>query len=235
MTNHTITQQSTEKAPAFEPVTITYPIKSGGSLTSTCPAWCTTDHSDDVASGLTHPGDLFHQGDAVGLDYAIDGCEESVLAARIAQWPLSQEDSKPYVELVPEGRTGVGLICTSRLELDDEIRRVRAHLHALLEMGDQLAEAQADDHARHITDGHTAWMTLNRTALQSMPIAYLIRVFGITVVESEDVGRRAVAALYGEPGEMELRVKPDVSQYLREDQARRLLLDWYEARLGGAE
>ncbi|MCT9078818.1 DUF6907 domain-containing protein [Streptomyces fulvoviolaceus] len=217
-----------------EPRTITYPLDSGGSVTSTCPAWCTYDHTDDVASGLTEPSDLFHQGDAVSLGFTAQGVEQSILDARIAQWPFSQDDKKPYVELVPEGRTAVGRILASRLELDDEIRRVRAHLRELLDLGDQLAEAQADDHARHFLHDDTAWMTFTRTDLQSLPIAYLLRVFGVTVVETEDIGRRAVAALYGEPGAMELRIKPDMSQYLREDQARRLLLDWYEARHGGA-
>jgi len=236
MSNETIANASTEQAPAAveEPRTITYPIKTGGSLTSTCPAWCTADHTQDVAAGLTEPGNLFHQGDAVSLSYEAQGVvEQRILEARIGQWPFSEYDRAPYVELVPESRTGVGLLLSSRLELDDEIRKVRAHLNALIELGDQLAQAQADDHNRHTHDCATAWQSLSRTDLQSLPIGYLLKVFGVTVVETEDTGRKAVAALYGEPGAMELRIKPEMSQYMREDQARGQLLTWFDARQGG--
>jgi hypothetical protein len=230
----TVQTTPTERAPAVEPRTITYPLDGGGSLTSTCPAWCTYDHTDDVADSLTEPSDLYHQGDAVSLDFTAQGVEQSILGARVAQWPFAQNDNKPYVELVPEGGTGVGRILTSRLELDEEIRRVRGHLRELLELGDRLAEAQADDHARHVLDAGTAWQTFTRTDLQSMPIAYLLKAFGVTVVETEDTGRKAVVALYGKPGAMELRVMPDVPQHLREDETRRQLVAWSEAHYGGA-
>ncbi|AZQ35920.1 hypothetical protein EJ357_22575 [Streptomyces cyaneochromogenes] len=234
-TVQTARESSTEKTPALEPRTITYPVKTGGSLTTPCPAWCTSDHSDDVARGI-HPADLLHQGEPVRLDYNADGIPVSVLQARLGQWPFSgdPEESVPYVEITPEVGTGASVYCHNRLELDDEIRKVRAHLQALIDLGDQLAEAQAVDHSRHVTDGGTAWSSLGRTDVQSLPIAYLLKVYGVKVVETEDTGRKAVAALYGEPGAMELRVKPDMSQYMREDQARRLLLDWYEAHIGGA-
>ncbi|WP_328845438.1 DUF6907 domain-containing protein [Streptomyces sp. NBC_00258] len=224
----------TSQTPAAPDRTITYPLKAGGSFTTTCPKFCDDDHTDDVVGGLTTPGDLLHQGEAVSLDFATQGAEQSILVARISQWPLSQEDGKPYIELVPEGRTGVGLILTNRIELDEEIRRVRAHLSALIELGDQFAEAQADDHERHVQADDTAWSTLSRTDLQSMPIAYLLKAFGVTVVETEDIGRKAVAALYGKPGAMELRIKPEMSQYMREDQARRLLIDRFDAKSGRA-
>lgn len=235
MTKTTMPPQS-EQAPATDPRTITYPLKTGGSLTTSCPAWCTTDHTDDVARGI-HPADLLHQGEAVSLDYNADGIAVSILQARLQQWPFSGDPSEaaPTVELTPEGGTATSVYCFNRLQLDDEIRRVRAHLHALIELGDQLAEAQADDHTRHAKDAATEWLALGRTDVQSLPIAYLIRVFGVTVVETEDTGRKAVAALYGEPGAMELRIKPEMSQFMREDQARRLLVDWMDSRRQGGD
>ncbi|WP_329340765.1 hypothetical protein OG252_33320 [Streptomyces sp. NBC_01352] len=219
---------------AVEPRTITYPIKSGGSLTSTCPAWCTTDHTDDVAVGLTAPGDLYHQGDVVSLGFTAQGVEQSVLEARIGQWPLTPDDDRPYVELVPEGRSGVGMILTSRLELDDEIRRVRAHLRALEELADQMGEAQAVDHARHTKADPEPWLTLTRTDLQSLPIAYLLKVFGVTVVESDEPMGRSRLVLGGTPGDMLLLINPDTPQHVREDATRTALLDWREDHFGGA-
>ncbi|MER6351270.1 hypothetical protein ABT186_05310 [Streptomyces sp. NPDC001634] len=232
MTNKTIAPQTTEQAPAVEPRTITYPLKTGGSLTSTCPPWCTYDHTDDVARGID-PDNLFHQGDKIAAEYSVDGVEMSILEARIAQWPFDPDDGTPHIELVPEGRTAVGVYCRNRIELDDEIRRVRAHLGALIELGGQLGEAQAADHARNHRGDLTPWLSLSRIDLQSLPIAYLLRAFGVTVVETEDIGCKAVSALYGDPGAMELRIKPDMSQYMREDRARHHLLDWYEAQIGG--
>ncbi|WP_371330061.1 hypothetical protein [Streptomyces sp. TP-A0356] len=59
-TINTASAQSSEQASAVEPRTITYPLKTGGSITATCPAWCTADHSDDVARGID-PAGLFHR------------------------------------------------------------------------------------------------------------------------------------------------------------------------------
>ncbi|MFJ9903906.1 DUF6907 domain-containing protein [Streptomyces sp. NPDC101152] len=218
--------------PAEESRTITYPLKTGGTLTHTCPDFCTYDHTDDVTQGINRT-DLMHQGDKAGLDYGIEGIEQSILQARIVSWPFDRDgDTAPYVELIPEGRTGVGRICDSPLVLDEEIRKVRGHLRALKEMADRLAEAQADDHARIHQSDEAPWASLTRTDLMSMPIAYLVRTFGVTVVETEDVGREAVAALYGEPGEMLLQVHPALPQQLREDETRKALLAWHGAQSG---
>lgn len=220
-----------------EPRTITYPIRTGGTLTTNCPTWCTTDHTDDVACGI-HPGDLVHQGDDVCLTFRTDAGEATVLQARIGQYPFSgdPDEAVPYVEFIPEGSTARSLYLYNRLELDDEIRRVRAHLRALIELGDHLAEAQAENHALHATgsDKSKTWLSFSRADLMSMPVAYLLQAFGVTVVETEDTGRPALVALYGEPGAMELRVKPDTPQHLREDLTRRALADWSDAQTAAA-
>ncbi|MGW1503780.1 DUF6907 domain-containing protein [Streptomyces mirabilis] len=208
---------------------VTYPLRTGGFLATECPTWCTTSHSDEIEKGIA-PVDLLHQGDAVKLEYGIDGLKQSVLEARIGQWPFDEDQPAPYVEFVPEGSTGVALYCYSRLELDEQIRRVRAHLDDLIRLGDRLAEAQAVDHAAQSRDSARPWELLDRFDLQSLPVAYLLKVFGVTVVEVEDTGRKALLALYGEPGAMEIRVYPDVPQQLREDETRRALLGWYDAK-----
>lgn len=234
MTKTTITErteQSVEQAPAVEPRTITYPLKSGGSLTSTCPDWCTYDHSDDVASGI-NPGDLFHQGDAVSLGYSVHGVDQTILQARIGAWPFDADGGKPYVELVPEARTGVGVMCTNPLELSEEIRKVRGHLRALEELADQLAAAQAADHAANTRGDLEPWDSLVRTDLLSMPIAYLLKVFGVTVREDAEIGDKVNVVLGGEPGDMLLLVHPGVPQHIREDETRTALLSWCEAKWG---
>jgi hypothetical protein len=227
--------ESTEQARTEEPRTITYPLQMGGTLTATCPSWCTADHTDDVACSI-HPGDLAHQGDDVYLTFRTDSGEATVLQARIGQYPFSgdPDEAAPYVELIPEGSTASSVYFHNRLQLDDEIRRVRAHLRLLVELGDRLAEAQAENYTRHAKNAETAWQALGRTDLLSLPIAYLLKVFGVTVVETEDTSRQGLVTLSGQPGAMELRVKPDVPQHLREDETRRRLLDWYEAWVGGA-
>lgn len=223
---------------AQEPVAVpdrmvTYPLRTGGFIATECPTWCTTDHSDDIERGIA-PVDLLHQGDAVKLEYGIDGLKQSLLEARIQQYPFDDDQPAPCVEFVPEGSTAVALYCYSRLELDEQIRQVRAHLNSLIELGNSLAEAQAVDHAAHSQDSPTPWLLLDRPDLQSLPIAYLLKVFGVTVVEVEDTGRKAVLALHGEPGAMEIRVYPDVPQQLREDQTRRALLAWYDTEFGAS-
>ncbi|MEU2859930.1 hypothetical protein ABZ672_16325 [Streptomyces mirabilis] len=212
---------------------VTYPLRKGGFLAAECPDWCTTDHSDDIEFGLTSPEDLQHMGDAINLGFGVDGGRDTILEARMVQWPFAPEgESAPYIDLVPEASTGEGMTCYSRLELDEQIRRVRSHLGNLIRLGDQLAEAQAVDHATRSQKSSVPWESLTRTDLLSLPIAYLLRAFGVTVVEVEDTGRKAVLALYGEPGAMELRVYPDVPQQLREDETRRALLAWYGAKHG---
>lgn len=74
-----------------------------------------------------------------------------------------------------------------------------------------------------------AWQSLTRDDIARGPIAALLKVFGVGVVEADVES----VALHGEPGSMELHVLPDVPQCLREDLARRALLAWFDARNGG--
>lgn len=214
--------------PADDRRTITYPIKSGGSLTHTCPTWCTTDHTDDVARGI-NPEDLLHQGDKIGLDYDVDGIEQGVLQARIIQWPFTfhyPEEAVPCVEFTPEGRTGVSRYLNNRQELEEEINRVRGHLRALEDLAGQLAEAQA----AHTSGTVNPRANVTRTDLLSMPIASLIRVFGVVVQETDEIGDKVTVVLGGEPGDMLLQVHPALPQQAREDETRAALLAWFDAR-----
>lgn len=222
----------TAEPPAVEPRTITYPVRSGGSLTSTCPAWCTYDHTDDVALGI-EPQNLYHHGDKIGLEYSADGLDLSILDARLVQWPFDSGDDAPYIEFIPEGSTAVSLPLSSPLAVSEEIRKVRGQLRALEELADKLAQAQADYHQQRTGRATEPWGSLSRTDLQSMPIAYLLKVFGVTVVESDEPMGAAGVVLGGKPGDMLLIVRPDLPQHVREDETRSALLADFEDRLGG--
>lgn len=220
----------------IEDRTVTYPLKSGGFLTAECPDWCAEDHTFDIERGLAGPADLKHEGAPIALGFDdVDGERETILKACLVQWPFDPDgDTKPHIDLSPEASSGESLIVRSRVELEGEIRRVRDHLDRLIRLGDRLAQAQADDHAERAAAQGTGkpWASLSRDDLKSMPLAYLLKAFGVRVVETEEIGRKAVLALYGEPGAMELRMLPDLSQYLREDQTRRALLAWHDAQSG---
>ncbi|GAB3169886.1 DUF6907 domain-containing protein [Streptomyces incanus] len=233
-TVQTIPAAFIEPKPAVvEDRTVTYPLRSGGFLAVDCPAWCTADHADDIERGID-PVDLQHTGAPISLGFDdVDGERETILEARLVQWPFDPDgDTKPHIDLTPEASSGESLICRNRIELDEQIRRVRAHLNELIRLGDRLAQAQADDHAERAAARGTGkpWLSLSRTDVQSMPIAYLLKAFGVRAVETEDIGRKAVLALVGEPGAMELRMLPDLPQQLREDQTRRALLAWHDAQ-----
>lgn len=223
----------TGKQPAVEVRTISYPLRTGGSLTVTCPDWCTYDHTDDVARGID-PDGLLHQGDKIGLEYNADGVDLSILEARIAQWPFDSDNGAPYIEYIPEGRTAASLQLSSPLAVSEEIRKVRGQLRALEELADQLAVAKADDHARNTRGALAPWASLSRTDLQTLPIAYLLRVFGVRVVESDEIGDKVISVLGGEAGDMLLMLHPGTPQHVREDETRTALLAWHESHFGGA-
>lgn len=226
----------TGKPPAVEVRTISYRLKTGGSLTVTCPDWCTDSHALDVECGLTAPEDLQHMGDAISLGFNVDGGRDHILEARMVQWPFArdEDETRPYVDLVPEASTGEGVACLSRAQLHDEVRKVRAHLRLLEGLADQLAEAQAVDHARNTRGALTPSASLTRTDLQSLPIAYLLRVFGVRVVESDEIGDKVMSVLGGEAGDMLLMLHPGTPQHVREDETRTALLAWHERHIGGA-
>lgn len=237
-TVQTTPETFTGQAPATVPDrTITYQLRDGSILAHACPDWCVDDHAGDIEGGLSHPSDLRHEGAPISLGFEdVDGERETILAACLVQWPFDTDsDPKPYIDLTPEASTAESMICRDRLELDEQIRRVRAHLNRLIEMGDRLAEAQADDHAHRAAARGTdrPWASLNHTDLQTLPIAYLLKVFGVTVVESDEIGPKVSLVLGGEPGDMLLMVQPDMPQHAREDETRTALLAWYEAQLGG--
>ncbi|MFF7521312.1 DUF6907 domain-containing protein [Streptomyces pseudovenezuelae] len=188
-----------------------------------CPDFCAEDH---IADWHNHAVDLDHWGSREA-DWDIDSITaagERVLSLS-ARLYLDPNNSDPRLR-------------SANVRMDDETTDV----FLTPEMAEQAADSLIAfaGKLRHLARQARAfnastpqqprtWQSLTREDLASRPIAYLLKAFGVGVVET-DVD---TVALHGEPGSMELHVLPDVPQCLREDLARRALLAWFDARVGG--
>ncbi|MFJ8766693.1 DUF6907 domain-containing protein [Streptomyces clavifer] len=161
--------------PVVEDRTITYQLKHGV-LVDTCPTWCILDHAADI-TGLVNAEDLVHEGEEIGVSFTADGETDTLLSARIAQWPHSDVDGSeiPFMALRPVGMEFSGYLAPDDVEA--EIRRVEAHLQALRQMNARLVEARAEDRERRSVGRLTV------ADVESMTIPALLTVFGLTVVE----------------------------------------------------
>lgn len=221
--------------------TISYPLRHGGLLVAQCPDWCVLDHESDL-DGRLEPTDLCHEGAPVTLEFAtVEGTTARLLDARITQYPFAGDGTeRPYMSLVPDANAGESSGWLSPGEFNSEIRRVEEHLAQLRALGVQLAEARADDHAQFtdhewFRDGQgQPWLSIENDDIETMPISYLIKVFGITVVEVDDGSRPAdkLAVLSGEAGSMTLSFKRCVTQVMREQLTRAELLKTRGGRRG---
>lgn len=221
--------------------TISYPLRHGGLLVAQCPDWCVLDHEDDL-DGRLEPTDLCHEGAPVTLEFAtVEGTTARLLDARITQYPFANDGTeRPYMSLVPDANSGESSGWLSPGEFNAEIRRVEEHLAQLRALGVQLAEARADDHAQFtdhewFRDGQgQPWLSIENDDIESMPVAYLLRVFGVTVVEVDVDSRPAdqLAVLSGPPGAMTLSFLRSVPQVLREHLVRERLLESRGGRRG---
>lgn len=221
--------------------TISYPLRHGGLLVAQCPDWCVLDHESDL-DGRLEPTDLCHEGAPVTLEFAtVEGTTARLLDARIAQYPFAGDGTeRPYMALVPDANAGESSGWLSPGEFNSEIRRVEEHLAQLRALGVQLAEARADDHAQFtdhewFRDGQgQPWLSIENDDIETMPVAYLLRVFGVTVVEVDADFRPAdqLAVLSGPPGAMTLSFLRSVPQATRERLVRERLLESRGGRRG---
>ncbi|MDU8998226.1 DUF6907 domain-containing protein [Streptomyces mirabilis] len=223
----------TAQEPASVPDrTITYPLRNGSVLAHACPAWCIADHEGDL-DGLLMPEDLRHEGKAAALEFdTIESSRERILDARIVQYPFAGDGSEqPHMELMPEASSGESTGYLSASEFNAEIRRAQRHLTSLLHLSEQLAEARAVAHERFVAPGRLTgkgqpWLSIDNGDVETMPVDYLLRVFGVKVFEVDDDDRPAdqLAVLSGEPGAMTLSFKRCVPQVMREQLTRVELL-----------
>ncbi|MEV5611526.1 hypothetical protein [Streptomyces sp. NPDC052225] len=230
----TTVQTAAETVAAIVPDrTITYPLRNGSFLAHRCPDFCTADHESDL-DGMLMPADLYHEGDAISLDFdTIEGSRQPVLVARIRQYPFAHDGSEvPHMELVPEGDSGESTGCLSPVDFQAEIGRVQRHLAKLLHLNEQLAQARAEAHAEWMAApgpngrSRAPWLSIDDDDVKTMPVDYLVRVFGVTVVEVDDDSRRAdhLAIVSGPFGDMTVSFLRSVPQVVREELLREELL-----------
>lgn len=184
-----------------------------------CPVWCVTDHAERV----TFVEDISHSGRPATLSITTLHPARIPLAVSLSWWPaLGSGDDEPKLavdldsEVEVYGRTAAMAMADQLVAFAADVRRLAQVL-------------PADAPRRDEADEAGGWESLTRDDIASRPIAFLVKAFGMDVVET-DVD---TVALYGEPGSMQLHVLPDVPQCLREDLARRALLAWFDARVGG--
>ncbi|MFJ6235079.1 DUF6907 domain-containing protein [Streptomyces griseus] len=177
------TRQATpgQAEPATEKQPITYVLRTGGILVETCPTWCVLDHTDDI-EGI-HAEDLVHEGAEIQLrTNTIEGSRVSILAAQIMQWPFSTDGNgseAPYMALRPEASMGESLGYSTPEDVEAEIRRAEAHLGDLRALNARLVDARAEyEHRRGLRPEN-----LTVEDVRSLPVAVLLKAFGLKVVE----------------------------------------------------
>lgn len=183
-----IVSQRTPESPATAAPagdrTITYPLHDGGFLVDLDPAWCIKDHADEIEHGLCAAEDLVHEGQEVSVTFtSVEDGRDVLLAARITQWPHSEEDGSevPFMALMPNGDSGEGLGYLNPAEVNAKIRRIELHLDVLREQNEQLIDARAEYYR---TSGR-GWQQVTEGDVQLLPIAALLKALDARVVEVE--------------------------------------------------
>ncbi|WP_435239591.1 DUF6907 domain-containing protein [Streptomyces sp. YPW6] len=181
----TDTRQATpgQAEPATEKQPITYTLRNGGVLVETCPSWCVVDHAPD--HDALYPEDLVHEGAEIELPTTtVEGSRVSILAARIMQWPHSNDGSGsevPYMAVRPEASMGEALGYSTPEDVEAEIRRTEAHLKALRDMNARLVEARAEYERQQSLRPEN----LTVEDVRSLPVSVLLKAFGLKVFEVE--------------------------------------------------
>lgn len=241
------TTVSTNVNPATEAPTanrtLTYPLLGGGIITATCPDWCTNSHENDLRATGIDPSDIHHTSDEATLDFTLYGGERvGVLAAVIAQDPFSgREISKPRIVFCPiSGDEPVQEEYLTAHAFGEVIDQLQAHVDKLRRLQERLAQACADEHTRYYAwldkAGNTAakgtWQGLRVDDVKSMPLPYLLGVFGAVVIEDapEDFTPTEAAYLNGYPGDLKIRLDRSLPQAAREAVVRDLLVQVVEAQ-----
>ncbi|MFE7478595.1 DUF6907 domain-containing protein, partial [Streptomyces sp. NPDC057575] len=171
--------------PIVEDRTITYQLRGGGVLVEECPTWCVLDHADDIAKPI-NAEDLVHEGEEIGLSFTnVEGDLDTILAARIQQWPHSDDDGShvPYMAFRANGNYSESLGYSTPSQVEAEIRKAEAHLQALRGLNARLVEALDVDRQKR----GPARESLTAHDVQMMPVPVLLKAFGLRVVEVDEI------------------------------------------------
>lgn len=193
-----------------------------------CPDFCDENHVKDWHD---HAVDLDHWG-SNDADWEADsitdpGVRLLALTARLYLDPHNPDPRMSSANIRVDDET-VDVFWTPEMaeQRADDLIAFATQLQHLARQ----ARAFNERTGRPVNTEAREWESLTRDDIATRPIAFLVKAFGMGVVEA-DV---ETVTLLGEPGSMELHVLPDVPQCLREDMARLALLAWFDARQGGA-
>lgn len=237
MSNNTITHAPT--ASPIQPAdTQTPPVQPGHRLVPAligtinhhqiahieCPNWCLDDHTDEPHSlhEITH-----NSGDE---DVQVATFTDPVTLALHWSARISAAPASPHTQVraahivVDDESTEARLTPVMAEELADDLTAFTAYLRQL---------ARTVRAANLAADRLPLWTSLDRTDLQTMPVADLIKAFGVTVEETVGSTDHLRVSLVGEPGSMRLLVHPSAPQHVREELTRTGMLAWFDARFGG--
>ncbi|WP_097934718.1 MULTISPECIES: DUF6907 domain-containing protein [unclassified Streptomyces] len=214
--------------PVVEKQPITYVLRTGGILVETCPSWCVVDHADDIQGLFAE--DLVHEGAEIELrTTTIEGSQVSILAARIQQFPHSNDGSGsevPYMALRPEASMGEALGYSSPEGVEAEISRAEAHLQSLRALNARLVDARAE------YERGQALLSENLSVddVRSLPVPVLLKAFGLKVVEFGDMPHGVQVWLDRTGSEPAVYLLRSLPQSARESLVRACLTAVVEAR-----
>lgn len=112
----------------------------GATMTVRCPAWCESDHAEDIEHG-TFLEDFAHRGaeEALHVDLG-DGDHEDVLLVEITQYPFGRDMRTPTVLMWPTlGMTEAHLDPDRLCTLAEQLRE---YANALVDMSVRLADVR---------------------------------------------------------------------------------------------
>ncbi|MFD5207329.1 DUF6907 domain-containing protein [Streptomyces anulatus] len=214
--------------PAAEPQPITYALRTGGVLVETCPSWCVVDHAEDIEGLFAE--DLVHEGAEIELrTNTIEGSQVSILAARITQFPYSNDGSGsevPYMALRPEASMGEALGYSTPDDVEAAIRRTEAHLRDLRGLNARLVEARAEYEDRQELRPES----LTVEDVRSLPVPVLLKAFGLKVVEFGEMPHGVQVWLDRSGSEPAVYLLRSLPQSARESLVRDCLTAVVEAR-----
>ncbi|MEV4043120.1 hypothetical protein [Streptomyces sp. NPDC049744] len=183
-----------------------------------CPNWCVLDHTTDRSVFIE---DINHEGERRAMSFPSAHGETVLVEVYVSQWPGSEE-TQPYLavdvdrEVDSYGRTAAMALADQMVAFAADVRRLA---QTLPDDSPRPALSQADEALRQVQADARGWQSLTGDDVASLPIARLLKAFGVTVVDA-DV---EVTELHGMPGRMELRVPAVATLQAREADARRLL------------
>ncbi|MFF9861104.1 DUF6907 domain-containing protein [Streptomyces tendae] len=192
-----------------------------------CPVWCVEEHVDEPVSNVE---DILHRSgcgveDVLYVPSFGDAPFPILLAAYVESDPVATNPLMKAAHVAVEDPHSASLAyLTPEMaeKLADDVIGFASnlrHLARTVRLANQGGDPDMDEALRRVQAESRGWQSLTGDDIASLPIARLLKAFGVTVVDA-DV---EVTELHGLPGRMELRVPASTSVQSREADARRLI------------